>query len=61
MDNIRKKNDKELQKELEEKRKALRLFRFSIAGSKIKNIKEGTGLRKTIARTLTEMNSRKKI
>jgi len=53
------KNDTELQKLLEEKRKSLRLFRFSVAGSKIKNIKEGMNLRKAIARILTETNSRR--
>ena len=37
---IVKKTDAELQKMLGEERKALRLFRFSISGSKIKNIKE---------------------
>ncbi len=52
------KKDSELQKELYEKRKALRLFRFGIAGSKIKNVKEGRVLRKDIARIMTELNSR---
>lgn len=58
--NIREKNDKELLDLLYEKRKALRLFRFGISGSKTKNIKEGNNTRKEIARILTEINSRTK-
>ena len=55
---IVKKTDAELQKMLGEERKALRLFRFSISGSKIKNIKEGSVTRKKIARILTEIYAR---
>ena len=53
------KSDKELKEALEAKRKSLRLFRFGISGSKIKNVKEGRNARKEIARILTEINARK--
>ncbi len=36
----------------------LRAFRFAMNGSKQKNVKEGKGLRKEIARMLTELNQR---
>ena len=56
---MKEKSDKELQEMLEEKRKSLRLFRFGIAGSKNKNVKEGRDTKKVIARILTELNKRK--
>jgi|GEM_PF-646072 len=52
MEDIRKKDDKELAKLLAEKREALREFRFSMKGSRIRNTKEGSNLRKDIARIL---------
>jgi len=52
------KSEKELQKELREKREALRAFRFGISGSKIKNMREGRNLRKGVASLLTEINKR---
>lgn len=58
MSDIKTKKDSDLEKELAEKSGALRAFRFGIAGSKIKNIKEARNLRKEIARVLTELNSR---
>lgn len=61
MKNISDKNDKELEKALAEKQKSLRLFRFGVAGSKIKNIKEGRNLRKKIAQILTEINIRQQV
>lgn len=57
---IIKKSGTELQKMLGEERKGLRLFRFSISGSKIKNIKEGSVTRKNIARILGELRARDK-
>lgn len=51
------KNEKDLIKTLAEKRKALQTFRFNISGSKTRNVKEGRGLRKEIARILTTLNS----
>ncbi len=47
----------ELQRELTEKREALRAFRFGGAGSRVKNVKEGRALRKDIARILTEVRA----
>lgn len=53
------KNENELKKLLKEKREALKNFRFNLAGSKVRNVKEGRGLRKEIARILTEINQPK--
>ena len=61
MADISKKTEQELDKELTEKQKALRLFRFSVARSKIKNMREGRNFRKDIARILTELNKRKNL
>ena len=58
MAELAKKSDKELQKELIEKRKAIREFRFNIAGSNLKNVKGAKFLKKDIAKILTELNSR---
>ena len=48
----------DLQKEIAEKREALRAFRFGGEGSRSRNVREGRNLRKEIARLLTELNSR---
>jgi ribosomal protein L29 len=40
---------------LEEKRKALSDFKFQIAGSKIKNVREGRKIKKEIAQILTAL------
>lgn len=53
------KNEKDLLKELEDKREALRVIRFGIAHSKSRNVKESKGLKKDVARILTELNTRK--
>ena len=53
---IAKKSPNELIKELSEKREALRVFRFGISGSKVKNMKEGKNIKKYVARILTVMN-----
>ncbi|GMQ95452.1 MAG: hypothetical protein BMS9Abin13_566 [Patescibacteria group bacterium] len=58
MSALKNKEDSDLRKELAEKRVALRKFRFGVAGSKVKNIKEARNLRKEIARILTEVNAR---
>ncbi|MAG12378.1 50S ribosomal protein L29 [bacterium] len=55
---FKEKTDKELKELLSAKRKSLRVFRFDIAGSKIKNIREGRNTRREIARVLTEINKR---
>ena len=59
MKEISTKNEKDLVKELTEKREAIRAIRFNIAGSKTRNVKESKGLKKDVARILTELNSRK--
>lgn len=51
------KSSKELNDLLKEKRKSLFDFRFNILGGKIKNVKEGRGLRKEIARIMTELTN----
>lgn len=56
MKDLIKKNTKELNTMLAEKRVALKNFRFSVAGSNTRNVKEGNGLKKDIARILTAMN-----
>ncbi|HEY4508868.1 MAG TPA: 50S ribosomal protein L29 [Candidatus Paceibacterota bacterium] len=53
-----KKSTKELQTLLSEKRLALRTFRFSVAGSNTRNVKEGNALKKDIARILTLLNAK---
>ncbi len=53
-----KKNDKDLDKLLVERKEELRGFRFGIAGSKVRDVKTGKNLRKDIARILTEKNAR---
>jgi len=40
------------------KREELRALRFSVAGSKNRNVKLGSQLKKEVARALTELNSR---
>lgn len=50
------KKKEDLLKALYEKRDALNKFRFGEAGSKTKNVKEGSLLRKDIARIMTELN-----
>ena len=56
---IREKNDKDLAKLLLEKRVLLRNFRFGIAGSRTRDVKEGKNARRDVARILTELKSRK--
>ncbi|HBV00963.1 MAG TPA: 50S ribosomal protein L29 [Candidatus Taylorbacteria bacterium] len=50
----------ELTRLVSENRQKLQAFRFAMAGSKQKNVKEGKGLRKEIARMLTELSGRKR-
>lgn len=51
------KKREDLIKALYEKRTALRDFRFGLAGSKTRNVKEGFNLKKEIARIMTELSS----
>ena len=60
MADIKKKTEKDLYKELQKAREALREFRFGSAGSHTRDTKEGRELKKTIARILTELNQRVK-
>ena len=43
---------------LNEKRETLRKFRFGSSGSKSKNVKEGSNVKKEVARILTELRIR---
>lgn len=60
MKDIKKQTDKDLAKLLAEARATVRQFRFDVAGSKVKNIKEGANAKRLVARILTEMSLRKK-
>lgn len=53
------KNNSELLKTLSEKRKSLDAFYTSINGSKTRNVREGRGIRKEIARILTSISLKK--
>jgi ribosomal protein L29 len=53
-----KKNTNELKSLLSEKRIALRSFRFAVSGSNVRNVKEGNGLKKDIARIMTILNTK---
>ncbi len=55
---LKKKSVKDLQKMLKDSNERVREFRFGSAGSKVRNVKEGNNLRKTVARILTELNTR---
>lgn len=50
---------KELRAAIAEKKTALRTFRFGVAGSKARNMKEGAALKKTIARLETLISQAK--
>jgi ribosomal protein L29 len=50
------KSKEDLVKSLYEKRESLKSIRFGEAGSKTRNVKEGAGIRKDIARIMTELN-----
>ncbi len=56
MNDIKNKDKKELTALLHEKQAALKSFRFGVAGSKVRNVKEGNNIKKDIARILTEYN-----
>jgi len=49
----------ELKKELVTLQKSVRVIRFKAEGSKSKNVKEVSTLRKQIARIMTELNRKK--
>ncbi len=56
MKDLIKKTEKELKTLLAEKKEALRVFRFAMSGGKIKNLKEGSNLKKEIAQIMTLLN-----
>ena len=58
MKDIQNKNEKDLIKALHEKEESSRAFRFAISGSKTRNVREGRGLSKDIARIKTELSRR---
>lgn len=53
------KTAEELKRLVSENRQKLQTFRFAMAGSKTKNVKEGKTVRREIAKILTEMNRSK--
>lgn len=59
MTDIKKKSVEDLAKFLTEKREAVRAFRFDVAGSAKKNVKDAMIAKKDIARALTELRARK--
>lgn len=61
MKDLIKKDTTDLKKLLVEKKEALRNFRFNIQGSKLKNMKEGKGLKVDIARIFTILNDKKAV
>ncbi len=58
---LKNKNVKELNSLLSEKALALRTFRFAVAGSNVRNVKEGKAVKKDIARIKTLLNQNTKI
>jgi len=60
MKDLKDKNEKDLKKMLAEKKESLRSFRFGVAGSKVRNVREGRNLKKEIARIFTELSLRDK-
>lgn len=59
-DNLKGMKGDELEKKLATLGETLRDIRFKAEGAKSKNVKEAKGLKKQIARILTEMNRNKK-
>ena len=53
IDDLKKKTKAEMDKMLEEKKITLNAFKFGIAGSKIKNVREGRNIRREIAQIIT--------
>lgn len=53
------KTEKELKALLSEKKEAVRVFKFGLAGSKTRNLKEGKNLKKEIAQIMTILNAKK--
>jgi ribosomal protein L29 len=60
MSEFKNKSASDLSKALAEKQLALRNFRFGIAGSKVRNVKEGREIKRDIARIMTEQKAASK-
>ncbi len=58
MTDITKQDAAELQKQVTDKREALRVFRFGGAGSRTRDVRAGRTLRREIAQALTELRAR---
>lgn len=58
MADIKKQDVAELQKQVADKREALRVFRFGGAGSRTRDVRAGRTLRREIAQALTELRAR---
>lgn len=61
MKDIKAKSDKDLASYIDEKREATRKFRFSLAGSRPRNVRQVRSDKKEIARALTEQTARKNV
>jgi len=57
-ENLKDTTNEELRKQLLEVEENIRSLRFKAQGSKSKNVKESSTLRKRVARILTEINNR---
>ena len=58
MADITKQDVAELQKQIADKREALRVFRFGGAGSRTRDVRAGRTLRREIAQAMTELRAR---
>jgi len=56
---LKKMTKAEMEKMLEEKKVALNTFKFGIAGSKIKNVREGRNIKREIAQATTVLKDLK--
>ena len=59
MSELQTKTDQELRELRAQKLEELRTFRFNIAGSQIRGVREGRALRKDVARINTELSARR--
>lgn len=60
MKDIKAKNDTDLAEYIKEKRDAVRKFRFALAGSRPRNVRQIRADKKEVARALTEQTARTK-
>ena len=59
IEELRKKETKELEKDIQDLKKKLNDFRFRISSNKVKNTHEVSGMKKDIARMFTILNENK--